>query len=795
MFRHHVLIALRNVIRHKGSFFINLVGLSSGLACAILIFLWVHDELSKDKFHVNEPQLYQVMEKSNENGKVIVKPNTQGLLAESMEKEYPEIESAICYLNIGDYGQKFSLKTSKNTFVKSRGVFASSDFFNTFSYKLISGNKNEVLKEKGSLIISKSLAQALFGKDENPIGKQVEWEVIGKKNTCTVSGIMSDVTAQSTQQFDFVLTKDLMFEMFPNFKEWYNEGTNTFLQLKKGTEIAQFNAKIKDYLQSKQKGGSIFSLFVRPYSNAYLYGHYENGKQMGGRIGYVKIFSLIAFFILFIACINFMNLSTAKASLREKEVGIKKAIGSTRKGLVNQFLTEAVVISLFSLLVAIGIVYFFLPKFNLVTDKTLTLQLSPSTIFLILGATVLTGLVSGSYPAIYLSGFNVISILKGKLKASFGEIMARQGLVVFQFVISLLLIIAVIVIYQQMKLIQTMNLGYDRDHVVQFENEGGLKQSKNLFLTQLRNIPGVAKASLLSEGIAQTINISTTYGIQWPGKSKDDLTNFSVKSVDYDLIETLNMKILEGRSFSPAFGNEKRGLIFNETAIRTMGLKDPIGTRISMWGDDSMSIIGVVKDFHLTSIHEAILPLVMRYEPDDCNMVMVKILAGREQSTLAQIETLYKQTNPGFAFNYDFVDQQYQLVYAAEQRVAALTKYFAFLAILISCLGLFGLASFNAEVRAREIGIRKVLGAGISSVVLLLSRDFIKLALIAVLIGFPLSWWAMNKWLSSFAYKVDIGPWIFFTAFGLILGITLLTVGYQAVKAAIANPVKSLRTE
>ncbi len=793
MINHYILIAFRNISRHKSSFFINLLGLSTGLACTILIFLWVSDERGMDKFHVNDAQLYQVMEVSKENDKIFVKPHTQGLLAETMAKDLPEIERATTFFSLVNEGYTINFKTDDGKVTKAGGVWADQEFFNMFSYKLNSGLPNEVLKDKNAVVISSSLAKAMYKAGEDPIGKRIEWEALGRKYTAQVSGIMADVPDQSTQKFDFVMTKESLFEFVPNFTKWYNEGTNTFLQLKAGTNVDAFNAKIKDFLKTYHKD-NLFSLFVRPYSSGYLYGKYENGVLAGGRIGYVRLFSLIAFFILLIACINFMNLSTAKASRRQKEVGIKKAVGSTRVALIGQFLAESVMISIFSLLAAVVMVQLFLPPFNEITGKDLSLHLNTNNLLLLTGATVFTGLVSGSYPALYLSGFNVISIFKGKLKNSLGELLARKGLVVFQFAVSLLLIIAVAVIYQQMKLIQNMNLGYDKDNVVYFDREANLVENASSFLQKLRMLPGVIHASALNGGVASSKDNSTTYGISWPGKPANNVTNFSDRSVDIGLLETLNIEMKEGRSFSEKFGADSNKLIFNETAIKAMNLQDPIGTPITMW-NKSYTIVGVVKDFHLQSIHEVIPPMVFRYAPEETSQFMVKIKSGSEKNTLAQIENLYKEYNAGYPFNYAFLDERYQALYLAEQRVSTLSKYFAGLAILISCLGLFGLATFNAEIRAKEMSIRKVLGASISSVVYLLSKDFMKLALIAVIIAFPLGWWAMNKWLEGFVYKVEIGPYIFIISFALILVITMVTVGYQAVKAAIANPIQALRTE
>jgi len=499
-------------------------------------------------------------------------------------------------------------------------------------------------------------------------------------------------------------------------------------------------------------------------------------------------------FILVIACINFMNLSTAKASRRLKEVGIKKVVGSSRGMLVWQFLTEAVVMAFLSLALAVVLVTLLLPVFRQITGVPLTVTLTPSLVAAILGTTLLTGSIAGSYPALYLSGFKPVAILKGKMPSSWGELLARKGLVVFQFSISLVLIVAVAVIYRQLEYVQTENLGYNRDNVIYFDKTGTIVPNQEAFLNGLKKVPGVVDASAIESSVVDMAGGSSTYDVHWPGKDEKVSTNFMIRSVDFHMIELLGIPVKEGRSFSPAFGAEDDKLIFNETAIRLMGLKHPVGTKVSMWGKDK-TIIGVVKDFHLASLHEPIQPMLFKYDPGSTRMIMAKIRAGQERSALAKVEAFFKQFNPGNVFDYKFLDAQYQAQYVAEQRVSVLSRYFAGLAILISCLGLFGLAAYNAEVRTREIGIRKVLGASIAQVMILLSKDFVRLIGLAMLIAFPLAGWAMQSWLNGFAYHVHLGVWVFVIA-GLALFVCALgTVSYQAARAALVNPARSLKAE
>jgi predicted permease len=793
MLKHHLLIALRNLRKFKSSFIINLVGLSTGLACTLFIYLWVNDELHFDKFHAKDSQLYQVMELSKENNKLVVHESTQGPLAESMAKDLPEVEKAVSVMSLEREGMKISLKAGEKA-LKSSGLFAGKDFFQMFSFNLLEGNSGQVLKDKNTIVLSANLAKSLFGSMEKAVGKTIQFDLLGIKKQVVVSGVFATPPANNSMHFEFVLTYEMLLtDIWPNGQKWWNEGPMTYLLLKKGTNISQFDNKIKDYIKGYFKE-TIFTCFTRPYSSAYLYGNYENGVQSGGRIEYVRLFSIIAIFILVIACINFMNLSTAKASRRLKEVGIKKAIGSSRRALVIQFLAEAIFMAFLSLIVAGVIVVLLLPFFNQITGKQISIHPNVNLVLLLLAVTLLTGVLSGSYPAFYLSGFNPIVVLKGRPKNSVSEMLARQGLVVFQFMVSLVLIIAVLVVYKQMRYVQSKNLGYNKDNIVQFDKSGTISENPEAFLAELKKVPGVVNASAIQQAIMQKGNGASTYGIEWPGKTPKDLIDFAVRAVDYDLIETLGIKVKEGRTFDRSFGADSVSLIFNEDAIRVMGLKNPVGTRIKMWGQD-MNIIGVVKDFHISSLHEPISPMVFIYRPSNTSMIMAKMAAGKERETLAGIEDLYRKFNPGYVFDYKFLDDQYQEQYVSEQRVAVLSRYFASLAILISCLGLFGLAAFNAEMRTKEIGIRKVLGASVANVIILLSKDFFKLVIIAVAIAFPLGWWAMNKWLNNFAYKISIGASVFVAAFVAIVVITLISVSSQAIKAAIGNPVKSLRTE
>lgn len=793
MIRHQILITLRFLKRFRTAFLINLIGLTAGLVCALFIWLWVEDERKVDHFHKNNDRLYQVMEVSKVNNEIKVQESTQGPLAAALQKDLPEVDKAIPVFSLEKEGLLFTVKTGDKV-IRASGIFTGQDFFTAFSFPLLRGAAQQVLHDPNAIVLSEQLAASLFGTAANAMGKRVDWEMAGFKKQSTVSGVYAKPSAGNTMQFDVALSFDMLLkEMWTNGQYWWNEGPATYLLLKPGTDINRFNARIKDFTKTYHKD-NLFSLFVRPYSSGYLHGTYDNGVQSGGRIIYVNLFTIIAVFILLIACINFMNLSTARAAKRLKEVGIKKAVGSTRGMLIAQFLGEAVFLSLLALIIAIVVVMALLPAFNTFTGKQISLQPGASLMLQLVVLVVATGLLAGSYPAFYLSRFNPVTILKGRPKNSLPEMFARKGLVVFQFTISLVLIVAVLVVYKQVDYIQSRNLGYDKSNIIYFDKEGAVMENGAAFLTGLRQLPGVVQASSIQQNVVQTGGNAATYGIDWPGKTKNDVINFVVRSVDYGLLETLGITLKEGRSFSPGYGAEEDKLIFNETAIKAMGLTNPVGTKVRMWEKDCI-IAGVVKDFHVSSLHEPIAPLVFRYDPARTATIMVKIAPGKEQQTISAIKAYHKQFNPGYVFDYAFLDTRYQLQYLAEQRVSVLSAYFAGLAILISCLGLFGLAAFNAEVRTKEIGIRKVLGASAARVMLLLSKEYLPLVLIAVVFAFPIAWWAMHNWLNGFAYKIAIGTEVFATAFASIIIITIATVSYHALRAAFANPVHALRNE
>jgi ABC-type antimicrobial peptide transport system permease subunit len=797
----YIKIAWRNLLKHRQFTLLNLLGLSTGLTCALLIYLWVQDEWSIDTFNKKDNQLYQVIKTShNDDGSIETHETTPGLLAQSMANEIPEIEYAVPVVVMDDYGENRGIMTADNKVVKASAQFGGKDYFNVFSYRLLHGNKNGMLAEPHGVVLSDQLAKKLFNTTNNLVGKTITWDQGDKLNgEYTITGIFEAPPANASVQFDCLFSFDHYYNTFNEqygLNKWNSNNPHTYVIIKNGTDVTQLNKKIKDFTKVKYKqahgdDGLKYEgdIFLQRYSTKHLYNHYENGVITGGRIEYVRLFSIIAVFILLIACINFMNLATAKAAGRLKEVGIKKVTGASRQSLIAQYLGESILLSLFSLFIALVLIVLLLPSFNAITGKQLHLVFNTRLLLAIAGITTLTGIVAGSYPALYLSGFNPITILKGQIKTSVSELWIRKGLVVFQFALSAIFIISVLVVYKQMQLIQTRNLGYNKDNIIRFANEGNLRNGLTPFLTELKRLPGVLNASSMSGNF--TGNHSGGGGINWEGKQKS--IEFDGVDAGYDLFETMGLQMVQGRAFSRQFGADSNAVIFNEAAITAMGLTNPVGKMVTMWGKKKQ-IIGVVTNFHFESLYNHVGPFFIRYGHDNEN-VIVKIKAGQERATIAQVKALYARFNQGLDLEYAFLDDDYRKLYAAEERVAVLSRYFAGLAILISCLGLFGLAAFTAQKRQKEIGIRKVVGATVQHIVLLLSKDFLKLVALAVLIAFPLAWWLLNYWLHNFAYRVSIGAGLFVVSAVAILLITVTTISFQAIKAAVINPVKSLKTE
>lgn len=775
--------ALRNFRRHKGSFFINVIGLAIGMACSILILLWVVSELNVNTFHTKLDQLYQVMEYQYYADGVNTFPNTPGILAPTLKDEIPEIDQAVTVTwNVNN------LFTVEDRSFKESGIYAREGFFNIFSFPLLAGTKDQLLKQPHSVVLSKSLAEKYFGNVQQAVGKAI---TINRDKSYTVSGVFRDVPHASTLQFNYVFPfKDWLAENQWG-KNWTSNGPFTYVTLKNGSNKEAVNAKILDFI--KKRADTKTEVFLYPFKDVYLYSHFENKKVVGGRIDYVRLFLVVAFFILLIACINFMNLSTARSVKRAKEVGIRKAIGASRGSLIGQFLGESVLISFCALLLAGLLVEAFLPAFNNLTDKAITIDFTDLRIWAgMLGITLFTGLISGSYPALYLSSFEAAKTLKATVKTSVVERFVRKGLVVFQFALSVVLIISTILIYNQIQYVQHKNLGYKIDNLIKLNIDGHLGEQWNTFRQELERNPKVVSVSRSSSTFLS--RNSNTGGVFWPGKETRSQILFEIVRVDYGLLQTMDMKMAQGRAFSREYGRDTTRVVINQEAARVMGMKHAVGKTVNFFGK-KWEIAGVAKNFHFQRLRYKIAPLIFVLDPHFASNGFIRIKSAGISNTLADIKKMYKQVNPNYPFNYQFMDQAYAKLYRSEMRVGELARYAALLAVIICCLGLFGLSTFTAEQRTKEIGVRKVLGASVQNLVLMLSKDFTKPVLVAIGIAIPISWYLMHNWLSDYAYHTEINWWVFALAGGLALVIAWLTVSWQSVKAATSNPVNSLKSE
>lgn len=789
MLKNFFKVAMRNLWKQKGYSFLNIFGLAMGMTCSLLILLWIRDEKSMDDFHANGDRLFRIYERQYYDGKIESGYWTPGVLPEELKKVLPEVE-----LSTG------TTWTGKNTFqvgdkiLKELGSSASEDYFKMLSYPLLEGKPGTALSEPVSIAISRKMATDFFGSPQAAINKTIRYD---NKKDLKVTAVFEDMPSNVSDRVDYLINWKYFLEENGWAKDWGNNGPGTVIMLRKDANPSLVVGKLTHFMKNYNKDLSKkfdIQLGMQRYGAVYLHSNFKNGQIVGGRIEYVRLFTVVAIFILLIACINFMNLTTARSVKRAKEIGIRKVVGAVRPALISQFIGEAVLLSLFSVILALLIVLIVLPGFNQMTGKSIHFPFTSLSFWLsLLGLTLVTGGISGSYPALFLSGFQPIKVLKGTLKFSAGAAWFRRGLVVFQFVLSIVLIVGTIVVSRQVNYIQSINLGYDRDNLVSIPLDGDLTTKYKLFKEQAGRLKGVEGVSRISSSPTDIQN--GTGGIDWDGKNPNNMIMFTNASAGYDLIKTLKLKMAAGREFSADYPTDSVGYLINEEALRRMGFKDAVGKRLTQW-DKKGTIIGVIKDFHFNSLHDPIKPLVLRFgEEDKYGEALIRIKAGMTKETLGQLETLCHSLNPRFPFTYEFTDDQYRDLYKSEAIVHKLSNCFAGLAIFISCLGLLGLAMFTAEQRTKEFGIRKVLGAKVGSLFTLLSKDFLVLVLVAFFVATPLAWWAMHVWLQDFAYHIQMEWWVFLLAGVLALAIALLTVSFQALKVAVANPVKSLRTE
>lgn len=779
--------ALRIFWKERGYATLNILGLTVGIASSMLLLLYVQSEKSVNGFHKEIDNIYQVMEHQTYSDVTFTYESNPGPLNTHFAEDMPEVEFMAAFT----WPEERLFRINDQSF-RETGRVASKDFFQIFEVEFLEGSKENSLTEPTLIYLSKSVKERLFG-DAPALSKIINVDGWGEYQ---VAGVFSDIPKSSTIDFDFIMPYDPWRDRNSWLNDWSNNGIRGIAKLKPGVDAEAFNEKISGYIDEKVTGeDNVVTIFVQPLKDRYLYSNYENGVLVGGRVLYVRLFTIVAFFILLIAAINFMNLATARSTKRAKEVGVKKVVGSTKLQLLFQFMTESILLSLISTVLAGLLIMVTLSPLNLLVGKEMTFSLFEMTNLLpliIIGFGV--GILSGIYPSLVLSGFKAISVLKGTFKTSGWSNGLRKGLVIFQFIISTVLIISTLIIHDQMNYIKNKNLGYNKENIVFVQVEGNLEDLgvQDQLKSKILANPNFTSAAF-SNGSPLGVGSSTS-GFDWEGKTDDVQTNFNIIRAGLDFIETFDMEIIQGRSFDPELATDTMHVIINEQTARAMNLEDPLNQPITFWNRPGR-VIGIVKDFHFNSLHQAIEPLVISLRPEDSQVFLAKMTGEATTDNVKYLEESLKELNPNYPFDYSFVDEAYERQYKSETTIGVLADYFSGITIFISLLGLFGLASFAAEQRVKEIGIRKVLGADLFNLIMIMTKGFLVLVGIGFLIAVPIGYFFMDNWLDAFEYRINISFTVFVLAGVASLLITVLTVSYHSIKAVYANPVKSLRYE
>ncbi len=787
MFRNYLKIALRSIRKHAIYSFINIFGLSVGIACSIVISLWVSHEVSFDRSHTNLDQLYQVWINATFDGKVNSWTSVPLPTAEALKEK----DANIKYAATTDWGGDHLLSHGETRFNK-RGFFVTDDFLTMFTFPLLKGQAEHALSDPYSILISQSTAEALFG-SEDPINKVIR---VDNTHDVKITGVLKNIPDNSSFQFDYLLPFSLYEKtewVRDNKDNWGNYSWPAYVELHENASRELVEENIKNLLAEKGQTDIKREFFIHPMARWRLYSNFENGKEAGGLSDYVNMFGLIGIFILIIACINFMNLATARSERRAREVGIRKSVGSKRKEIVFQFLGESIMISLIAFVIALILAEISLPAYNTLLEKKLSIDyLSPEFWGFAVAIVLITGILSGSYPALYLSSFNVTRVLKGKVQLGKGAVAPRKVLVVMQFIFSISLVVISIVIQRQINHVQGRQLGYEQENLITVD-----------YTTEIGRNYKTIKQELLSSGVVESVTKSNSpitgiYSnnfLDWPGKPTDLKVIFSTIATEYDYTRTMGIKMLAGRDFSEDFPSDTSAIVLNKAALDVMGLTDPIGETVEMWGT-KRQIIGITENVLMGSLFQEVAPLMMVKMPDWVSAVTIRLSETDDlQNSLKQVEGIFKKHNPAYPFEYAFVDVEFAKKYTTINLISRFSSIFTFLAICITGLGIFGLAAFTAEQRTKEVGIRKVLGASVSNLILLLSKDFAILVVFGFLLATPVAWWGANEVLSKYQYRIDFPVWVLPAAGLITLAFTLVIVGTQAFKAASTNPVNSLRTE
>ena len=788
MLENYLKIAFRNLLKNPAYSFINIAGLSIGLACSMLILLWVSHELSYNTFHTNADQVHQLYVNAEYDGKIGSFMSVPLPAKEALKEEDSRIKNTA----IAGWGTIHLLSVGEKR-VNNTGQIVSEEFLDIFHFPMLMGSPETALDEPNGTVLTESTAKALFG-NADPMGQVI---LIDNKYEVKVTGILKDIPSNSSLQFNFLLP----FKLFQSegwvqesLGDWIDNSWQIFVELQPGVAKDEVESQIKGLLVKNGVVDIPREFFLHPMLRWRLHSTFENGKEAGGFIDYVRAFSLIAVFILVIACINFMNLATARSEGRAREVGIRKSIGSRRRELILQFIGESILIAAISFVLAIAMVELSLPLYNALVNKTLVIDYTGGLFWIFaICIILLTGILSGSYPAFYLSSFQPVKVLKGKLQVGKHTTTPRQVLVVFQFIVAMALITGTLVIARQIQHIKNRELGYDQEGLISIWSNEELIKNYKVIKHELLESGTVASVTKSNSPIT---DIYSSNFVDWEGKPADQKVLFSTIATDYDYTKTFGIKILDGRDFSEDFTADTASVLVNKEAMDIMGLKETIGTKVTFWGERTATIVGVMDNVLMGSPHGQIQPMMLVFMPDWVSTISVRLEKTQDvQASLKKIESIFKKHDPSHPFSYSFVDQQFAQKFANITMINRITNLFAFLAIAITGLGLLGLAAFTAEQRTKEIGIRKILGASVASLITMISKEFSWLIMIAFAIAAPLSWWGFQKFLERFAYRIDFPWWIVATSGVLVLLFGLLIVGYQALRAATANPVHALRNE
>lgn len=791
MIKNYIKTAFRSLSKNKAYSFLNIFGLAIGIVCAALIFLWVEDEVNYDSVNIKKDRLYQVWENQKYDTYTFTESSTPGLMGPAMLAELPGVANT-CRMTEGGSTLLF---TQGDKSVYATGKYVESSIFNMFTLQFTQGNAASAFSQLRSVVITQTTAKKFFGNDKDLIGKVIK---VDNKQDYVVSGVIKDIPANTSIQFEWLMPYKIFFDQAPWLKSWGNQATSTYVELKRGVNPESVNKQLYNYIQ-KREPTALGHAFLYAMKDWHLYNDFKDGKMTGGgQIEYVRLFTVIAWIILFIACINFMNLATARSEKRAREVGVRKVLGAGKNSLIFQFIGEAILMSLIATVVAVILLTFVLPAFNILVQK----QLAPGFnnayhVFGLFLITIVCGLIAGSYPALYLSSFKPVSVLKGiKLKDSSASYV-RKGLVILQFSASIILIISTIIIYQQIQHVKSRQLGFNKNNLVGIDLQGKIAQNFDPIKQDLLNSGYIENVALADHAIIYGGN--NTDGMTWEGKPTGSKVLISQRYVTPEYMATMGLKVIDGRNLTVNdTGGKPIRMIITQSMAKLMGKGSAVGKRVRAEQDTTSAVIvGVVNDYVYGNMYGRPDPVMFfSVSPQNSTIMYLRIKPQREiPKALAATQGILKKYNPAYPFNYVFVDDQFNQMFMTEMLASKLSRLFAALAIVISCLGLFGLAAYTAERRTKEIGIRKVLGASVASVTSLLSKDFLQLVILSCLIAFPVAYWKMSLWLKGYQYHIQMQWWVYLVAGVMAIVIALITISFQTIKAALANPVKSLRSE